>query len=207
MGAGAAGQASAASGSGDAKSFAGGLAELFLDAQCEKNTPTPLADGATCNHPPNTQRIEKPVTFGGETGKNYQVKLRVRGIWEPTNITGGQKPDAKAPFTVGGKVTSGSGSSSDAINYQQYFIEVAEPKQTYWLNNYPNVGHVIHKEDYEATITVAGGAQLKVVMNDGNEREIANFPKELFSDLPPYDKQPSLGQSLRLDVVAVAPAP
>jgi hypothetical protein len=40
-------------------------------------------------------------------------------------------------------------------------------------------------------------------MNDGNEREIANFPKEMFADIPPYDQTPSLGQLLRLDVVSV----
>ena len=59
------------------------------------------------------------------------------------------------PFTVGGQVASGAGSSSDSINYQQYFIEVAEPKQTYWLNDYQYVAHDIHKQDYEASITVA----------------------------------------------------
>lgn len=199
-GQGAAGEMSPAE---DPTGFASELSELFIDAACEPSTPTPLQQGATCDHPPGTQRIEKMVTFGGETGTKYAVTLRVRGIWEPTNITGGEKPDPSGPFTVGGQVTQGAGSSSDAINYQQYSIEVAEPKQTYWLNNYRDIGHVIHKEDYEATITVSGGAALKVIMNDGNEREIANFTKDMFSDVPPYDKMPSLGQSLRLDVVKV----
>lgn len=185
-----------------------GLHELFLDAPCDSATRAPLEQGATCNHPPMTQHIEKPVKFGGEAGKKYTVKLRVRGIWEPTNIMGGMRSGSKdLPFTVGGTIASGSGSSSDSVNYQQYYIEVAEPKQTYWLNDYQYVAHDIHKADYEASITVGGGAQLKVVMNDGNEREIANFPKEMFSDIPPYDKMPSLGQSLRLDVVSVDAAP
>lgn len=202
-GSGAAGQGAA----GDDKAIASGLHELFLDVPCDSATRAPLEQGATCNHPPNTQHIEKMVKLAGEAGKNYKITLRVRGIWEPTNIMGGMRPSMDMPFTVGGMIASGAGSSSDSINYQQYYIEVAEPKQTYWLNDYQYVAHDIHKEDYEASITVGGGTQVKVVMNDGNEREIANFPKEMFSDIPPYDKMPSLGQSLRLDVVSVEPAP
>ena len=182
-----------------------GFAELFIDAPCDSMTRAPLADGATCGHPPMTQHIEKPVMFGGEAGKKYTVTLRIRGIWEPTNIMGGMRPyeKDKLPFTIGGMVAGGTGSSSDSINYQQYYIEVTEPKQTYWLNDYQYVAHDIHKQDYEAALTIAGGAVVKVVMNDGNDHEIANFPKEMFSDVPPYDKMPSLGQSLRLDVVKV----
>lgn len=191
----------------DASSFASGLSELFIDAACDSATRAPLEEGATCNHPPGMQRIEKLATFGGAPGTSYKLTLRVRGIWEPTNVSGGMRPYEDVPFTIGGQVASGAGSSSDSINYQQYFIEIAEPKQTYWLNDYQYVAHDIHKEDYEASLTVAGGAQIKVVMNDGNEREIANFPKEMFADVPPYDKMPSLGQSLRLDVVSVEPLP
>jgi hypothetical protein len=183
------------------------LSELFIDATCDSATRAPLEEGATCNHPPGTQRIEKMVTFGGASGTSYQVTLRVRGIWEPTTIAGGMRPDADVPFTIGGEIASGTGESSDAVNYQQYFIEVAEPEQTYWLNDHQYVAHEIHKEDYEAKLTVAGGSQVKVVMNDGNEREIANFPKEMFADIAPYDKAPSLGQFLRLDVVSVETAP
>jgi hypothetical protein len=189
-----------------ASSVAAELHELFLDVACDAATRAPLEQGATCNHPAGTQRIEKLVTLGGTPGTKYQITLRVRGIWEPTDIRGGMRADMEVPFTVGGQIAGGAGGSSDAINYQQYFIEVAEPKQTYWLNNYEYVAHDIHKEDYEASITASGGSQIKVVMNDGNEREIANFPKEMFSDVPPYDKMPSLGQSLRLDVLEVAPA-
>jgi hypothetical protein len=205
--AGAAGAAAAGSGARDLTAAAQGFNELFLDVPCDSATRAPLAEGATCDHPPMTQHIEKPLMFGGESGKMYKLTLRVRGIWEPTNIMGGMHLDEKLPFTIGGMVASGTGSSSDSVNYQQYSIEVAEPKQTYWLNDYQYVAHDIHKQDYEAAITIAGGSAVKVVMNDGNERQIANFPKEMFSDVPPYDKMPSLGQSLRLDVVKVEVAP
>jgi hypothetical protein len=142
------------------------------------------------------------VTFGGEAGKTYVVTLRVRGIWEPTKINGGMRPDMKMPFTIGGMVPPGS-ASSDAINYQQYSINVASPKQVYWLNDHQYVAHDIHKLDYQAKIEVSGGSMITVTMHDSNDHEIANWTKDFFEGLPPYDTKPSLGQMLRLDVVSV----
>jgi hypothetical protein len=186
--------------SGDTKSFAAMLDALFIDAPCAPSTPTPIAEMATCQHPGTTQHIDRKVSFGGTPGVSYDLKLRVRGIWEPTFIKGGTRPLGKLPFTVGGTVATGSG---DPINYQQYFVTVSEPKQTYWLNDYQYVAHDIHKEDYEATLTVAGGATVIVSMSDGNDHEIANWTGDFFQGLTPYDKAPSTGQMLRLDVLSV----
>jgi hypothetical protein len=184
-------------------SYAKDLNGLFIDAVCDPATPTPLAMMATCLHPMGMQRIDKQVTFGGMPGTTYAVKLRVRGIWEPTKIQDGQRPYDKVPFTVGGMLPPGTG-SSDAISYQQYSIQVSEPKQTYWLNDHGYLAHDIHKMDYQATLQIAGGSRVTVTMNDGNEREIANWTKDYFEGVPPYDTKPSLGQSLRLDVVSVS---
>ncbi|MEY4514032.1 MAG: hypothetical protein RLZZ450_6154 [Pseudomonadota bacterium] len=191
-------------GSGDGKSFAAMLDALFIDVPCAPSTPTPIAKMATCQHPGTTQHIDRKLAFGGTPGTSYDVKLRVRGIWEPTFIKGGTRPLGKLPFTVGGTVATGSG---DPINYQQYFITVSEPKQTYWLNDYQYVAHDIHKEDYEATFTVSGGggASVTVSMSDGNDHQIANWTGDFFQGLTPYDKAPSTGQLLRLDVVSVTP--
>jgi hypothetical protein len=187
---------------GDATTIAAALHGLFLDVPCAASTPTPLAQGATCTHPSGTQHIEKAVTIAGEPGTIYAIELRVRGVWEPTLIQGGQRPDAELPLTVGGMPPAGTG-SSDPINYQQYSLQVSEPKQTYWLNDYQYVAHDIHKEDYQLTLRAAGGARVLAIMNDGNDRQIANFPKSSFSDLAPYDEMPSIGQWMRLDVVKV----
>ena len=189
-------------GAGTDPSIASGFDELFLDRPCSENTSLPLETGATCDHL-TTQHVEESFSFGGEAGTLYSVTLRVRGIWEPTSISGGEQANEEVPFTVGGDVAMGSGSDSDAINYQQFFIEVDSPEQSYWLNNYGYVAHDIYKEDYEVSIVVEGGSTVRVIANDGNEREIANFPQEFFSDLPPYDETPTLGQFLRLDVLAV----
>lgn len=194
------------SAAGDLRSIASGLDALFVDVQCAANTPTPLANGATCLHPTSTQHIERPVTLGGDPGRVYAITLRVRGIWEPTKIDGGEHPDKAHPLNVGGTLPPGTG-SSDAVSYQQYSLQVSDPKQTYWLNDHQYLAHAIHKEDYQATVRVRGGAKVTVIMNDGNERQIANFTKAYFEGLAPYDKAPSTGQSLRLDVVSVAPLP
>ena len=85
-------------------------------------------------------------------------------------------------------------------------IEVSNPKQTYWLNHYPRVGHTIYNEDFQATIPVAGGATVVVRVVDGNDRQIDN------SEPGRPDRQqiikgvvdtPLAGQMLRLDVVRV----
>jgi hypothetical protein len=203
--AGASGAAGVAA-STDANDYAKALNGLFIDVPCDPSTPTPLAKMATCLHPPNTQKIEKTVTFGGDASTTYAVTLHVRGIWEPTQILNGQHPYDKLPFAVGGMVPPGS-ASSDAINYQQYSLRVSAPKQTYWLNDHAYVAHDIHKDDYQATIQVSGGATIVVSMNDGNDHEIANWTKDYFEGLPPYDTKPSLGQMLRLDVVSVTETP
>jgi hypothetical protein len=176
------------------------LDALFIDAPCAPSTPTPIAKMATCQHPGTTQHVDRKVQFGGQSGTTYDVKLRIRGVWEPTFIKGGMRPLGKLPFTVGGTVATGSG---DPINYQQYFITVSEPKQTYWLNDYQYVAHDIHKEDYEATVRIAGAASVTVSMSDGNDHEIANWTGDYFEGLAPYDKAPSTGQLLRVDVVSV----
>jgi len=195
-------EASGDAGSTDAKGFASALDALFVDVPCAPATPTPIAKMATCQHPGTTQHIDKKLQFGGQAGTIYDVKLRIRGIWEPTSIKAGTRPYTKLPFTVGGTVATGSG---DPINYQQYYITVSEPKQTYWLNDYQYVAHDIHKEDYEATLRIAGAASVTVSMNDGNDHQIANWTGDFFQGLAPYDKAPSTGQLLRLDVLSVTP--
>lgn len=189
----------------DPITFASGLDALLVDRPCESGTSLPLSNGATCLLA-DELHVETDVTFGGDPGTNYLVTLHVRGIWEPTKIVDGETPLPDAPLMVGGQVEPGS-TDSAAVNYQQFYLEVASPEETYWLNNHGYVAHDIHKEDYEMTLLVEGGSTVKVVANDGNNRQIANFPQESFPDLPPYDQTPTLGQFLRLDVVSVEVAP
>jgi len=179
--------------SGDLKAAAG-FHQLFLHDDCTGEY-APQPD--TCLH---KQLLEKPFTFGGKAGVVYNVKLRIRGIFEPTTIQGGETPLADHPYyQVGGTI--------GAREWSAWHIEVSEPKQTYWLNHYPKVGHIIYKEDFEATIPVAGGANVVVRVVDGNDRQIDNSepgkPDRQQVIAGVIDK-PLAGQMLRLDVVSVA---
>ena len=177
----------------DLKQAAAGFHELFLHDQCTADYP-PQPD--TCLH---KQLLEKPFTFGGRSGVVHDVTLRIRGIFEPTTIEGGETPYADHPYyKVGGTVK--------AREWSAWHIEVSNPKQTYWLNHYPRVGHTIYKEDFEATIPVAGGAAVVVRVVDGNDRQIDNsepgLPDRLQIIKGVVDK-PLAGQMLRLDVLGV----
>ena len=172
---------------------AAGLHQLFLHDVCTGEY-APQPD--TCLH---KQLVEKPVTFGGRAGVTYDVRLRIRGIFEPTTIAGGETPLVDHPYyKVGGTIR--------ARDWSAWHIEVAEPKQTYWLNHYPKVGHTIYLEDFEATIPIAGGASVVVRVVDGNDRQMDNAeegrPDRLQIIKGVMDK-PLPGQMLRLDVLGV----
>ena len=145
------------------------------------------------------QLVEKLFTFGGNPGVIYDVRLRVRGLFEPTTIEGGEMPDPAHPyFRVGGTV--------GAQEWSAWHIEVSTPRQTYWLNHYPKVSHTIYAEDFEATIPVAGGSAVVVRVVDGNDRQIDNGKP----GLPDRQRiiegvvdRPVDGQVLRLDVINV----
>jgi hypothetical protein len=177
----------------DLKQAAAGFHELFMHDDCTGEYP-PQPD--TCLH---KQLLEKPFTFGGTAGTVYDVRLRIRGIFEPTTIAGGVTPYPDHPYyQVGGTVR--------ARDWSAWHIEVSNPKQAYWLNHYPKVSHTIYAEDFEATIPVAGGASVVVRVVDGNDRQIDNSEpgrpdrQQIINGV--VDK-PLAGQMLRLDVIRV----
>ncbi|HET9370938.1 MAG TPA: hypothetical protein VFO19_11845 [Vicinamibacterales bacterium] len=192
LGVGAAAQRGSAA---DPDRVAAGLHELFLHDECTGEY-APQPD--TCLH---KQLVEKTVTLGGKTGAVHDVRLRMRGIFEPTTITGGETPLTEHPYyQVGGTVR--------ARDWSAWHIEVSNPKQTYWLNHYPKVGHTIYNEDFEATIPMAAGATVVVRVVDGNDRQIDNAesdPKrpDRLQIIKGVTDKPLAGQMLRLDVIRV----
>ena len=178
--------------SDEAKEAVARLDKFFLHDKCTAQFP-PQPD--TCLH---DRSHEQSFTIGGKPGTVYEVRLRIRGIFEPTTITGGDTPDPEHPyFKIGGTVST--------PDWSQWRIEVSEPKQTYWLNHYPSVGHRIYKEDFEATIAVAAGSTVVIGVTDGNDREIDNAKvgpdrQQIISGVV---DDPLPGQMLRLDIVQV----
>jgi hypothetical protein len=178
----------------DLRQAAAGFHELFLHDSCTADYP-PQPD--TCLH---KQLLEKSFTFGGKTGVVHDVTLRVRGIFEPTTIEGGETPYPDHPyFKVGGTVR--------ARDWSAWHIDVSSPKQVYWLNHYPKVSHTIYREDFEATIPVAGGAAVVVRVVDGNDRQIDNSEpgrSDRMQIIKGVVDTPLPGQMLRLDVIRIA---
>jgi len=178
---------------GDPSGVVKGLHQLFLHDACTGEF-APQPD--TCLH---KQLIEKVVTVGGQAGAVYDVRLRVRGLFEPTTIRDGETPDPAHPYyQVGGTIRT--------RDWSAWHIEVSEPKQTFWLNHYPRVGHTIHREDFEATIPMAAGATVTVRVVDGNDRQMDNAEPGLPDRrqvLEGVTTQPLDGQMLRLDVLRV----
>jgi len=176
----------------EAMQAAAGFDKFFLHDKCTAQYP-PQPD--TCLH---DRLHEQSFKFGGKAGTAYDVTLHIRGIFEPTTIAGGDTPDAEHPyFKVGGTVST--------PDWSHWEIEVSEPKQTYWLNHYPSVGHKIYKEDFEASIPVAAGATIIIRVTDGNDRQIDNgkTAPDRQQIIAGIVDQPLAGQMLRLDVVRV----
>jgi hypothetical protein len=176
----------------DSMQAAAGFDKFFLHDKCTAQYP-PQPD--TCLH---DRLHEQSFKFGGKSGMVYDVTLHVRGIFEPTTITGGETPEPSHPyFKIGGTVGT--------PDWSHWEIEVSEPKQTYWLNHYPSVGHTIYKEDFEATIAVAAGATVVVRVTDGNDRQIDNGKtgSDRQQSIAGVADQPLDGQMLRLDLVRV----
>ena len=178
---------------GDPSGVVTGLHQLFVHDACTGEF-APQPD--TCLH---QQLIEKAATVGGKAGVVYDVRLRVRGLFEPTTIRDGETPDPAHPYyQVGGTIR--------ARDWSAWHIEVSEPKQTYWLNHYPRVGHTIYREDFEATIPMAAGATVTVRVVDGNDRQMDNAEPGLpdrMQIIEGVTAKPLDGQMLRLDVVRV----
>ena len=179
--------------SADFTPFAVGFQELWMHDECTGPF-EPQPD--TCSH---EQVHERKFQFGGDPSSVYDVTLHVRGIFEPTTIEGGSAPDPEHPyFVVGGTVKT--------TDWSYWHIEVSEPKQVYYLNHYPSVAHIIYKEDFQATLAVAGGAEVVVRVIDGNTRQIDNGevgPVDRQQTLEGITETPLAGQMLRLDVVDV----
>jgi hypothetical protein len=177
----------------ETRQAAAGFDALFLHDECiGENTEQP----DTCLH---ARHHDRAFTFGGRPGVVFSVTLRIRGLFEPTTMAGGDVPDAAHPYFV-------AGGQSRTPDYSRWHIDVSDPAGTYTLNHYPSVSHTIYKEDFEATIPVAGGASVLVQVIDSNDREIDNGAKgrpDRQQILEGVVETPRPGQMLRIDVVRV----
>lgn len=137
-----------------------------------------IQSSSTCLHQGKTSDDGLPfskmtsVTMGGTPGTMYQVKIRVRGIVEPTTITGGTVGTPRQ-FTTGGSAKPDNGNTGDGA-YNQWRLTTTVPNQSYYLNAYANTGHNIYAIDYTQTIMIGGGSVVRLDVHDANARMITN---------------------------------
>lgn len=197
------------SGGEDPLAFAGEMNGYRWELPCEDPSlrdtcawDPALLEGAL-DDPNVTLHRETLVVFGGDPGVVYDVEIRIRGLTEPKDFTGGEV--LADHFQIGG--TPGTN------DYNIYGVEVSDPAQAYTLNrNEMGTGHYTFVVDYTVTIPIRGGAEVRLSMIDPNNIAIANpggnVGTEPFvvPDIPPFP-DPFYGQFLQMDVLSVTPQP
>jgi len=209
-GSGTGGAASGGTASGGAENLldiAADIDGLRVDDPC---TGTPAVSvGATCDHVVLTGAgfvAEQEVSIGGAPGTTYAVTVRVRGVTEPTNVSGGERQSTETfsymdldwrtePLTIGGTVPV------DDADYSQWSITVGEPAAVYTLNDYQRVGHYIFELDYEVTLPMQAGTTLTLAGVDANERLILNYESYAPEGI---DGSMNHGQFVELELVSVS---
>jgi hypothetical protein len=175
-----------------------GLMGLRLELPCKGPK---IADNQECHwDPAYMQTADKSFTLKKEITKNlggkpdvvYEVTLRIRGVVEPKNFTGGTVE--KDHFQIGGDPV--------VDHYNLYQLKVAEPAQTYTFNRHQDkVGHFVFPIDYTVVVPIRGGASVTMGEYDTNDIAIANYKNMIVDGIAPapaaYD-----GQFFQIDVVS-----
>jgi hypothetical protein len=177
------------------------LSGLRLELPCKGPK---IAENQECHwDPAYLQTADKSFTLKKEITKNlggkpdvvYDVTVRIRGVVEPKNFTGGTVE--KDHFQIGG--------SPVVDHYNLYQLKVSDPAQTYTVNRHQDkVAHFVFLVDYTAVIPVRGGASITVGEYDTNDIAIANFKNVVVEGIAPAP-QPYDGQFFQVDVVSAKP--
>jgi hypothetical protein len=188
------------SASGD--SAAASLAGLRIEVPCKgdkfgENTECHWDPALMVNDPKWKLKKEIVRNFNGAPGVVHDVTIRVRGVVEPKNFTGGTVEHDH--FQIGG--------TPDVDHYNFYSLNVSDPAQSYTVNRSDKkVGHFLFPVDYTVTIPIRGGAAVTLGAYDDNDISIANHQNIVVPEIPPAPAAFD-GQFFQLDVVAVAPRP
>jgi hypothetical protein len=183
-----------------ADSAVASLAGLRLEAPCNGDK---FGENTECHWDPALKvddpkwKLKKEIvrTLGGKPDVVYDVTIRVRGVVEPKNFTGGTVEHEH--FQAGG--------TPDVDHYNFYSLKVSEPAQDYTVNRHQQkVGHFLFAIDYTVTIPIRGGATVTMGEYDDNDISIANHQNIVVPAVPPAPA-PFDGQFFQIDVVAATP--
>jgi len=184
------------------ENVAASLVDLRLEVPCAN----PKFNGDTeCHWDPHllqtadsAWKLKREIVreLGGHAYCTYDLTLRVRGVVEPKNFTGGTVQFEH--FQTGGTPVKN--------DYNFYSLHVSAPEASYTFNrNEQKVGHYVFPIDYQVTIPVHGGATLTMGAYDSNDVAIANHEHVVMPGVQPAP-QPFDGQFFQLDVVSVKPS-
>lgn len=145
----------------------------------------------------NAGTSSKSFPFEGKSGVSYDLTLRIRGVVEQNGYTCVVKTDY---FCTGG-APAGAG-------WSVFSVKVADPPQTYYLN--AGAAGILHAWplDYQATITVKGGALVQLSGDSIDGQQLRNLNSSnvpivvagVSPDPAAYD-----GQFVQIDVVSILP--
>jgi hypothetical protein len=181
-------------------SSAASLAGLRIEVPCKgdkfgENTECHWDPALMVNDPKWKLKTEIVKTFSGAPGVVHDVTIRVRGVVEPKNFTGGTVEHDH--FQIGG--------TPDVDHYNFYSLKVSDPAESYTVNRHEKkVGHFLFAIDYTVTVPIRGGATVIVGAYDDNDISIANHQNIVVPEIPPAPA-PFDGQFFQLDVLSVAP--
>jgi hypothetical protein len=181
-------------------SSAASLAGLRIEVPCKGdkfggNTECHWDPALMVNDPKWKLRTEIVKTFSGAPGVIHDVTIRVRGVVEPKNFTGGTVEHDH--FQIGG--------TPDVDHYNFYSLKVSDPAESYTVNRHEKkVGHFLFAIDYTVTVPIRGGATVTLGAYDDNDISIANHQNIVVPEIPPAPA-PFDGQFFQLDVLSVAP--
>jgi hypothetical protein len=170
--------------------------QLRVELHCDRRHGPPGSRACYVTKETDKQTLEKAM--GGEPGKLYQVKLRVRGVVEPMRYAEGTRTGDW--FYEGGEPND--------KQYNVYKLQVADPPRHYFFNagDPPPLDHDVYPVDYQVTITVKGGSKLVLSVDGQNASMIENAFYKKLEGVEPYPRA-FPGQFLQIDAVEVSPAP
>lgn len=153
--------------------------------------------------------VQLPIT-GGEPGKTYRFRIRIRGVMEPKDYGADQCPAlfnrAQTPANEQGQITVCRGDGDEAkTTFDTFRITVPELNEKYYLNQEPvAAGHRVNTIDDYFLMDVVAGTTLEFLWDDRNGGLIANcpglIPESLVGDPEaPFDGQPYNGNWFQLE--------
>ena len=195
---------------GDDAGGADGLPPPGADAAPDIDAPAPLEapwdiDGFRIESPCGPQiffpgaceadPVTASLTLTGPSDVIYDVTMRIQGVVEPKNISGGS---ADGLFHTGG-TASGSG-------WQLIRLDVSSPQEHYFLNSSPEGDFYCLELDTTQTLSIAGNATLELVMDPQDAGQLENLDGNRNPIVPqgvPPDPDPFDGQFVHFTVLGV----